>query len=164
MIDRARCVAAALALLLVASGCDDGGDEDYIALDQPVASEADKLAITEVANAVLAGKGPGHICNVLLGRDLVEEFYVTKPACRRLVAARAAETAVVEAVDVDGARGYRPSGAADPLGEQKVRDCVSGQFQVKDDEAFLADAKTYLRGGKPAEKLVAKAVAACRSG
>lgn len=59
---------------------------------------------------------------------------------------------------------YRPTGAADPLGRQQVRVCVNGQFQDKEDTAFLADARTYLRGGRPAAKLLAKAVAACRSG
>jgi hypothetical protein len=209
-------VPAALALVLLAAGCDDGGNrgDDYIAVDEPVASEADTLAITEVATKVIAGKEPGHICNVLLSRELVEEFYATRPTCRRLLAARPGDTAtaVVDAVDVEGARGsaivtgqggaadgatgswnfvrtpkgwqvedwgvdyvrsivvalfgprYRPSGAADPLGEQEVRVCVNGQFQDKDEDTFLADAMTYLRGGKPAEKLLAKAIAACRVG
>ena len=211
---RLTAVSASLVLVLLAAGCDDGGDEDYIVLDEPVASEADTLAITEVATTVIAGKEPGHTCNVLLSKEFVEEFYATRPTCRRLVAARSGDTAtaVVDAVDVEGARGsatvtaqggaadgatgtwnfvrtpqgwqvedwgvdyvrslvaalfgprYRPSGAADPLGEQKVRDCVNRQFQDKDDDAFLAEAKIYLRGGKPAEKVLLKAVAACRAG
>ncbi len=207
-------VAATVLLSLLSTACDDGPDEEYIAEREPVASEADTRAITDLVTAVIAGKEPGHICNVLLSQDFVEEFYATKPTCRRLLAARPGETAsaVVDAVDVEGARGsatvtaqggaadgatgtwnfvrtprgwqvedwgidyvravvvalfgprYRPTGAGDPLREQKVRVCVNGQFQDKDDTAFLADAKTYLRGGKPAEKLLAKAVAACRSG
>jgi hypothetical protein len=56
---------------------------------------------------------------------------------------------------------YEPTGDDDPLGSQPVRVCVNGQFQDKDDAEFLAAAKTYLRGGKPAEKLLAEAVAAC---
>ncbi len=56
---------------------------------------------------------------------------------------------------------YEPDGDDDPLGTQAVRVCVNGRFQDKDDTEFLAAAKTYLRGGKPAEKLLAKAVAAC---
>ncbi len=57
-----------------------------------------------------------------------------------------------------------PTGADDPLGSQKVRVCVNGQFQDKDDTEFLAAAKTYLRGGKQAEKLLAEAVKACSDG
>lgn len=204
----------ALALTLLVAACDDGADEEYLVEREPVASEADTRAITDLATAVLAGKGPGHICNVLLSEDLVTEVYATTPACRRLVAARPGDTevtAVVDAVDVEGARGsatvtarggradgatgtwnfvrtpkgwqvegwgadyvrstlaalfgprYRPTGAADPLEEQEVRACVNGRFQDKEDTAFLADAKIYLRGGKPAAKLLAAAVAACRS-
>ena len=204
-----------LSLVLVAAGCDDGPDEEYIAAREPVASEADTLAITALAGQVVGGQEPGHICNVLLSKELVEQFYATTPTCRRLVAARPGEapaTAAVAAVDVEGARGsatvtarggradgatgtwnfvrtpkgwqvedwgvdyvrsvvgtlfgprYRPTGAADPLSEEEVRACVSGRFQDQDDSAFLANARTYLRGGKPAEKLLANAVAACRSG
>lgn len=211
----ARDVAAITVLLgTLAAACDDGPDEEYLVERQPVASEADTRAITDLASAVLAGKEPGHVCNVLLSKDLVTAFYATTPTCRRVVAPRPgdpAATAAVEAVDVEGARGsatvttrggradgaagiwnfvrtpkgwqvegwsvdyvrsmvaalfgdrYRPSGPGDPLREQEVRTCVNGRFQDKEDTAFLADAKTYLRGGKPAEKLLAAAVAACRS-
>lgn len=205
--------AAGLLSLALLAGCDDGGGISYPAQSQPVASEADTLAITELASKVVAGKTPGHICNVLLTNDMVEEFYATVPTCRRLVAARPDDTpavAVVDAVDVDGARGsamvtaqggpadgatgtwnfvrtpngwrvegwsveylrsivlalfgprYEPTDADDPLGSQPVRVCVNGQFQDKDDTEFLAAAKTYLRGGKPAQKLLAEAVAACK--
>jgi hypothetical protein len=205
-------VPAILTLALLAAGCDNGGGVSYPAVAGPVASEADTLAITELASEVVVGKTPGHICNVLLEEAMVEEFYATTPACRRLVAARPddpAAVAVVDAVDVDGARGtamvtaqggpadgatgtwnfvrtpqgwrvegwsveylrsivlalfgprYEPTGDDDPLGSQPVRVCVNGQFQDKDDTEFLAAAKTYLRGGKPAEKLLAEAVAAC---
>lgn len=212
---RAAAFAATLLIAALATACDDGRnlDEAAAALDrEPIASEADILAITELASTVIAGRTPGHICNVLLEDSMVEEFYRTVPACRRLVAAPADDTAavaVVDAVDVDGARGtatvtaqggpadgatgtwnfvrtpqgwrvegwsveylrsvmlalfgprYQPKDADDPLGSQPVRVCVNGQFQDKDDTGFLAAAKTYLRGGKPAEKLLAEAVAAC---
>ena len=213
---RSAAAFAALALIAaLATGCDDGRNQDEVAaiLDrEPVASEADTLAITELVSTVVAGKTPGHICNVLLEDTMVEEFYATVPTCRRLVAARPDDTAavaVVDAVDVDGARGtamvtaqggpadgatgtwdfvrtpqgwrverwsveylrsivlalfgprYQPRSADDPLSSQPVRLCVNGQFQDKDDIEFLAAAKTYLRGGKPAEKLLAEAVAAC---
>jgi hypothetical protein len=203
---------ATLTVALLAGGCDNGGGVTLPADPGPVAREADTLAITDLASAVVTGKSPGHICNVLLERTMVEEFYATVPACRRLVAARPDDTAavaVVDAVDVDGARGtamvtaqggptdgatgtwnfvrtpqgwrvegwsveylrsivlamfgprYQPTDAEDPLGSQPVRVCVNEQFQDKDDTEFLAAAKTYLRGGKQAEKLLAEAVAAC---
>lgn len=56
---------------------------------------------------------------------------------------------------------YTPTSSSDPLGSQPVRVCVNGQFQDKDDAEFLTAAKTYLRGGKPAEKLLAAAVKEC---
>jgi hypothetical protein len=208
-----RTVAApAILTLALVAGCDNGGAVTLPADPGPVASEADTLAITELASAVVTGKTPGHICNVLLEKAMVEEFYATTPACRRLVAARPddpAAVAVVDTVDVDGARGtatvtaqggpadgatgtwnfvrtpqgwrvegwsvdylrsivlalfgprYEPTGDDDPLGSQPVRVCVNGHLQDKDDTEFLAAAKTYLRGGKPAEKVLAEAVAAC---
>lgn len=210
---RALGLPVVLTFALLGAGCDDGGGVNFAPEDEPVASEADTLAITELASKVVAGTSPGNICNVLLAPDMVEEFYATVPTCRRLVAARTGDpagVAVVEDVDVDGARGtaavtaqggaadgatgtwnfvrtpkgwqvedwsvdyvrsvvlalfgprYTSTGADDPLGEQEVRVCVNGRFQDKDDASFLADAKTYLRGGKPADKLLAAAVAACQ--
>jgi hypothetical protein len=41
---------------------------------------------------------------------------------------------------------------------------VRGAVRDKDDAEFLRAAKTYRRGGAPAEKLPAEAVAACPKG
>jgi hypothetical protein len=59
---------------------------------------------------------------------------------------------------------YRPGGADDPLGTPRVRDCVSRQFQDKDDAEIRSAAKTWLRGGDAAAKLLAAAVGACSDG
>lgn len=203
---------AVLALALLAA-CDDGGGVTYPTDSGPVASEADTLAITELAGKVVAGSSPGNICNVLFAKEMVEQLYATVPSCRRLVAAKPGEApgvATVDEVDVEGARGtasvtaaggaangatgtwnfvrtptgwqvegwsveylrsvvlalfgpgYEPDGDDDPLAAAPVRVCVNGQFQDRGDAEFLTAAKTYLRGGKPAEKLLAEAVAACQ--
>ena len=57
--------------------------------------------------------------------------------------------------------GYRPTGADDPLGTPRIRECVAEAFREKEDAQIRAAAKAYLRGGDSAEKLVADAAADC---